>query len=463
MLSPEAIAYYIDHLPEFVHDILRATPTDYQGDILRQVASRQRTAIKSGHGTGKSSMESWAILWFLATRPFPKIPCTAPTQHQLSDILWAELSKWKRQSLLDSCFTWTAQKLYFNPHPEEWFAVARTASTNEALQGFHADHLLFIIDEASGIDDEIFQPVAGALSGNDNKLFMCGNPTQLYGFFFDAFNKDVALYATATLNSEESPLVSPEFCLFIASKWGRDSDVYRVRVLGLFPKAIPDSLIPMDWIEAAMRKEIVIPEEPKVIRIGVDIARFGNDSTVLATRIDDKILPLEQHRKEGETQTAGHVLYQARKLHERYPDLTIDAITDDGGLGGGVTDILVEQVSEQHLSYLNVIPLNFGGSPQDKKEYADKSAEIWSHLRELLQYQQMELPEDAELLSQLGNRKYSVNSKGRVVLEPKELMKKRGLASPDKADAVVLAMCADDNAWLEFLRAEAERIKREKD
>jgi hypothetical protein len=422
------------------------------------VASRQRVAIKSGHGTGKSSMESWAILWFLATRPFPKIPCTAPTQHQLSDILWAELSKWKRQSLLDSCFTWTAQKLYFNPHPEEWFAVARTASTNEALQGFHADHLLFIIDEASGIDDEIFQPVAGALSGNDNKLFMCGNPTQLSGFFFDSFGKDAALYATATLNSENSSLVSPEFCLFIASKWGKDSDVYRVRVLGLFPKAAPDSFIPSDWIERAMRKEIVIPEEPKIIRIGVDIARFGDDSTVLATRLDNKIIDLEQHRKEGTTQTTGHVVYKAKHLHAQYPGRTIDALTDDGGLGGGVTDELEEQKREQNLDWLNVVPVNFGSASRDD-DYDNKGGEIWGNVRNLLQTQEIELPQDDELLSQMTNRKYTISSKGKIVIEPKKDMKKRGVGSPDKADAVALAFADEHNAWLEYLKGEAERAK----
>ena len=439
MLSPDAVNYYIDHLPEFVRDIIRATPTDQQGPILENIAKRQRTAVKSGHGPGKSTMESWSVLWFLATRPFPKVPCTAPTQHQLKDILWAELSKWKRQSLLDSCFTWTSEKLYFNPHPEEWFAVARTASKVDALQGFHADHLLFVIDEAPGVEDEIFQPVAGALSGLDNKLFMCGNPTQLCGFFFDAFNKDAALYALATLNSEESPLVSKEFCLFIASKWGIDSDVYRVRVKGLFPKANSDSFIPADWVEWAMQNHsLEIIAEPKIIRIGVDVARFGDDSTVLATRLDNKIRELEQHQKEATTQTTGHVLRQARVLHERFPGCRISAVTDDGGLGGGVTDQLFEQKQLQSLDWLDIIPVNFG-SAADDDDYEHRGAEIWGAVRDLLQYQKIELPADDELLSQLSNRKYTVGSKGKIVIEPKKDMKKRGLASPDKGDAVALA------------------------
>lgn len=438
MFTAKMIAYYLSRPVEFTKDIIRATPTDYQGDILSSIATGQKTAVKSGHGTGKSAMESWVILWFLSTRPFPKVPCTAPTQHQLYDILWAELSKWLRQSLLESFFEWTATKVYFKPQPEEWFAVARTASTAEALQGFHADHLLFVIDEASGVANAIFQPVIGALSGINNKLFMCGNPTQRSGFLFDAFNVDASLYNLFTLNSEDSPLVSKEYCDFIARKWGRDSDVYRVRVLGLFPKSNPDAFVPADWVERAMKKSIIIPQDPKIIQIGVDIARYGDDSTVLATRFDNKVTDMEQHRKEGTTQTTGHVIRKAKKIHLKYPTHRIRIATDDGGLGGGVTDQLQEQKRDQKLFYLDILPVNFGESSADE-DYVNKGGEIWGNVRNLLESQGIELPFDDELLSQFSNRKYTISSKGLIVLERKEDMKKRGLGSPDKADAVVLA------------------------
>lgn len=438
MFTAEMIEYYSNKPVDFTKDIIRATPYDYQGDILSSIVTKQKTAVKSGHGTGKSAMESWVILWFLATRPFPKIPCTAPTQHQLYDILWAELSKWLRQSLLEGIFSWTASKLYFNLHPEEWFAVARTASTPESLQGFHAEHLLFVIDEAPGVEDDIYQPVIGALSGVNNKLLMCGNPTKRNGFFFDAFNVDASLYNLFTLNSEDSPLVSKEYCEFIARKWGKDSDVYRVRVLGLFPKSNPDAFIPADWIEQVMKKRIIINFTPKIIQIGVDIARYGDDSTVLATRFDNKLQDLEQHRKEGTTQTTGHVIRRVKKLHGQYPYHKIRVATDDGGLGGGVTDQLIEQKREQKLTYMEVLPVNFGSSSDDE-DFADKGGEIWGNIRDLLEYEEIELPYDDELLSQFSNRIYTVNSKGLIVLERKQDMKKRGLGSPDKADATALA------------------------
>lgn len=183
MFSAESIWYYADHPIEFVEDIIGAVPDKEQAKILQSVATKRMTSVRSGHGVGKSAVEAWVIIWFICTRPFPKIPCTAPTQHQLFDILWAEIAKWLRHSkYLRNEFVWTKEKVYMKGHPEEWFAVARTATKPDALQGFHADNTMFIIDEASGVDDKIFEPILGALSTDGAKLLMCGNPTQLEGF-----------------------------------------------------------------------------------------------------------------------------------------------------------------------------------------------------------------------------------------------------------------------------------------
>lgn len=158
MLTTEAILYYKDKPVEFVKDIIKATPDDIQADILNMVANNRMTSIRSGHGIGKSTVLSWLIIWFMCTRPFPKIPCTAPTKHQLHDILWAEIAKWLNPTLKTE-IEWTQEKLYMKAYPENWFAVPRTATLPDALQGFHADHLLYIIDEASGVKDIVFEPV----------------------------------------------------------------------------------------------------------------------------------------------------------------------------------------------------------------------------------------------------------------------------------------------------------------
>lgn len=148
MLTTEAILYYKGRPVEFVKDIIGAEPDEIQAEILNSVAENQLTSVRSGHGIGKSALQSWLIIWFMCTRPFPKIPCTAPTKHQLHDILWAEVAKWLNPTLKTE-IEWTQEKLYMKSNPENWFAVPRTATQPDALQGFHADHLLYIIDEAS--------------------------------------------------------------------------------------------------------------------------------------------------------------------------------------------------------------------------------------------------------------------------------------------------------------------------
>lgn len=133
MLTTEAILYYKDRPVEFTKDIIKATPDDIQGDILMSVAKNQLTSVRSGHGIGKSALQSWLIIWFMCTRPFPKIPCTAPTKHQLHDILWAEVAKWLNP-ILKTEIEWTQEKLYMKAYPENWFAVPRTATQPDALQ-----------------------------------------------------------------------------------------------------------------------------------------------------------------------------------------------------------------------------------------------------------------------------------------------------------------------------------------
>lgn len=145
----KSIEYYIDRPVEFAKDILNVEPEDYQAQIMNDVAKNPRVSVKSGHGTGKSALESWVLWWYITTRPFPKIICTAPTAHQLKDILWAEVNKWKRNSGTLEEYEWTAEKIYLKGQKEEWFAIARTSNNPDALQGAHADHVLIIIDEAS--------------------------------------------------------------------------------------------------------------------------------------------------------------------------------------------------------------------------------------------------------------------------------------------------------------------------
>ena len=315
----KAIEYYIDKPVEFVKDVIKAEPDEYQAKVLNDLAYNEKQkratkiSVRSGHGVGKSTIESWAILWFLVTRPFPKILCTAPTAHQLHDILWAEASKWLRNSeMLNDILEWTYEKIYLKGQREEWFAIARTSNKPDALQGTHAEHILIIIDEASGVPDVVFEPVLGTLSTNDAKLLMCGNPTQLAGFFYESHNDKKDLYVTHVINGENSSRVDRNYIQLIADMFGIDSDVYRVRVLGEFPKANPDSFISLDIINT----EFIDIGDIYSIDLGVDVARFGDDESVVATVFNKlKLSNLDIFRHNDTMKLTGQIVNIIKQLN----------------------------------------------------------------------------------------------------------------------------------------------------
>ena len=454
MFDEEAILYYADHPVEFVEDIIGATPDEEQAKILRSVAQNQMTSVRSGHGVGKSTVEAWVVIWFMVTRPFPKIPCTAPTQHQLFDILWAEVSKWLRhnKALADE-IVWTKEKVYMKGYPEEWFAVARTASKPDALQGFHADDVLYIIDEASGVDDSIFEPVLGALSTPGAKLLMCGNPTQLSGFFYESHNKNRASYAAFHIDGRKSSRVSQDFVQTIIRMYGEDSDVFRVRVAGDFPLQEDDIFIPLPLVENSIMTEYSPRKKPDSIHIGCDVARFGDDRTVIGYKIDEKAEFYKKRQGQDTMKTADDIVLLGEILVQRYrltpdKDDPIPVKVDDGGVGGGVVDRLrqMKRNAPEKLWWLEIYPVIFGQRIKHK-HYHDSTTYMMSVVKKLLQpYDEdghrkpveLILPDDDDLVAQLSGRKYGLTETSKIKVESKDAMKKRGRPSPDEADCVLL-------------------------
>lgn len=451
MIEEEAIRYYADHPVEFVEDIIQATPDPQQADILRSVASNKLTTVRSGHGVGKSTVEAWSVIWFMCTRPFPKIPCTAPTQHQLFDILWAEVSKWLRNNpALARELVWTKEKVYMKGYPEEWFAVARTASKPDALQGFHAEDLLFIIDEASGVDDVIFEPVLGALSTPGARLLMCGNPTQLSGFFYDSHNKNRANYATFHIDGRKSGRVPQDFVQTIINMYGEDSDVFRVRVAGDFPLQEDDIFIPLSLVEASIMTEYIPRPRPTLVHIGCDVARFGDDKTVIGYKVDEKVTLHKKRQGQDTMKTADDIILLGEELTARYK-LTdpIPVKVDDGGVGGGVVDRLrqVKRNNPERFWWMEVYPVKFGERIRHKY-YHDTTTYMMSVVKKLLSPYDEEtglrkpveliLPNDDDLVAQLSGRKYGLTEVSKIKIESKDAVKKRGQPSPDEADCVLL-------------------------
>lgn len=441
-MKSKAINFYIDHPVEFAIDILKVQPTLEQQAVMNDVAKFPMVSVKSGHGVGKSALESWIIWWYISTRPYPKILCTAPTKHQLHDILWAEVSKWKRNSKsLDKDFEWTSEKIYLKGSQEEWFAIARTSNKPDALQGTHAEHVLIIIDEASGVPDIVFEPVLGSMSTIDAKLLMCGNPTQLAGFFYESHTTKRELYKTHTIDGSKCERVDKNYVQTIIDMFGKDSDVYRVRVAGEFPKANPDSFIGLDMIRTE-KKVIDIVES---IDLGVDVARYGDDESVVATTYNkSQVERLNVFKHNDTMKLTGQIVNIIKMLNLKYPLITVRVKIDCDGLGVGVYDRLKEVIVEKNLK-AKAIECHFGGkggkvSYDEPIEYYNSTGIMWGTLRSKLKNNEITIPNNEELIKQITNRKYFINSDGTIKLERKEDMKKRNVHSPDRADAVVLSL-----------------------
>lgn len=437
----------------FAREVLLFEPDEWQRAALMDLAENPKVAIKSGQGVGKTGLEAVALLWFLCCYPYPRIVATAPTKQQLHDVLWSEISKWMSKSpLLSKILKWTKTYIYMVGHEKRWFAVARTATKPENMQGFHEDNMLFIVDEASGVADPIMEAVLGTLSGENNKLLMCGNPTRTSGTFYDAFNADRALYRCHTVSSADSPRTNKQNIESLIRKYGRESNVVLVRVFGEFPNQEDDVFIILSLIEQCGSKVYELPEDKGMpyIMFGVDVARYGDDETVIYRNCKGKLKLVVKRRGQDLMATVGDIVVQYKKAIKEFPEYKgrIYANIDDTGLGGGVTDRLKEVKSEQKLHRLFIVPINVAEKIEtDTKEgkeaaeyYNNLTTHIWAVLRELLENKQIEIEDDAETFAQLSCRKYLIASNGKLELESKKEMKKRNLTSPDRADAAALSI-----------------------
>lgn len=434
----------------FFKEILNFIPDQWQSEVSSDIANHRFVTVRSGQGVGKTALVAAIALWFLCCFPYPRVVCTAPTRQQLNDVLWAEISKWQSKSpILKRILKWT--KVYMKNHEERWFATARTATKPENMQGFHEDYMLFIVDEASGVEDRIMAAIFGTLSGEYNKLFMCGNPTKTSGFFFDSLNRDRAIYKTHQVSCLDSPRTSKENIEMLKRKYGEGSDVYHVRVQGQFPRGEAGTFITLEAAEHAA-KEVQIKATGTTLVIGVDVARYGDDETAMYAGIGKKTVGQHSHFKESTFKestmvTVGNAVRLAKDMLLQHPGVEhLKFNVDDTGVGGGVTDRLIEVINEEGYGW-EVVPVNNGSSSLD--EYcANLVTEMWQSIRADIETNLtnfingdpgvMQLTDDNTLISQLATRTWRMTSKGKMILESTDDMKKRGLKSPDRADAYVL-------------------------
>lgn len=416
-----------------------AKPTAQQWQASRAIVRTRRVSIRSGHGTGKSTFMAWCVLWFLACY-FPcKVPATAPTSHQLEDVLWAEIAKWhrvmaERAPSFAAEIDWSKEAVRRKSAPNEAFAVARTSRPErpEALQGFHADNILFLIDEASGVADNIFEVAEGALSTDGAFVVMAANPTRQSGYFFDSHHKMRGSWAALHWDGEASPRVSRTYIENMAKKYGRQSSVFKVRVKGEFVSA-PDGVISLELCEAAKIREVAVVPSAQTVW-GVDVARFGDDSSALAKRRGNHQLePVKEWWNKDTMATAGIVKaeWDATPEDQRPVVINVDVI----GIGAGVVDRLVELGLP--AVGINVSEAEAVNEHEDR-QFNRLRDELWWKGREWLEAKDCKLCDDDETIAELTVPTYKILSNGLIQVERKDELKARGVKSPNRADAWLL-------------------------
>lgn len=452
----------------FFREVLNFEPDDWQTSVAADVKDRNRVAVKSGQGVGKTAFEAAIFLWFISCFYNARVVCTAPTKQQLHDVLWSEVAKWMNESpLLTMLLKWTKTYVYVKGYEKRWFAVARTATKPENMQGFHEDNMLFIVDEASGVADPIMEAILGTLSGDNNKLLICGNPTRTSGTFYDAFTIDRSIFACHTVSSRDSKRTNKDNIASLDRKYGKDSNVVRVRVDGEFPEQEDDVFIPLAWLDGSINTEMeedtakalgeYIDDKGnkqtdrsgvQTIDIGCDVARFGDDKTVIGYKINEVAKIYKKKNGMDTTWTSGNIarLFIALKdLYRFQKDIYVKI--DDGGVGGGVTDQLkaIKRSNPELYANMVIVPVQFG-QPIPHKFYYDTTTYMMGIIREMIQpfdeegrprKPTLKLQNDNDLIAQLSCRKYGfIGSKTKV--ESKKEMKDRGLPSPDEADCMLL-------------------------
>lgn len=419
-------------------------PERWQGDLLDDVATakkegKRRFTIKSGHGTGKSTSQAWLILWFVLFHRDLKVPVTANSQDQLRDVLWSEIAKWHRElpPFLRDMIEVSAERVFVKADPEGAFAVARTARPErpEALQGFHADTLAFFIEEASGIEDIIFETAGGALSSENSWVFMFANPTRTSGYFHRSHHGNRSNWRCYTIPCSASSRVSESYPLDMAHEYGEGSNVFRIRVLGEFPLSEDNSVVSLGMIEASIGREVSPSGDAEVW--GLDVARFGDDTTALAKRCGNILLePVKEWKKLDLMQVCGLVVSEFRLAKRRPSSINVDVI----GLGAGVVDRLRELG-------LPVRGINVGESPAtDAHRYMRQRDELWFKAKDWFDTRAVCIPRDETLIEELIGPTYKIESTGKLKVESKDDMKKRGVKSPNKADAFCLTFAGGDIA-----------------
>ena len=414
----------------FVEEVLGNPLWEKQKEILEAVRDNAEVAVRSCHASGKSYVSGRIVHWWLNAYSNSVVITTAPTFRQVKEVLWREIkgsvvgkSIYPEKAILDTSINISSQ----------WFALGLSTDKPDQFQGFHSPHLMVLIDEASGIQPEIEEAIDGL---TPEKIVRIGQPLQTTGRFADSFRypnvKKIQISAFDTPNVKEGKTIIPglitkEDVEKFRIRYGEDSDVYKVRVLGEFPGQDSNALISIDDVSKAIQREVSVLSQWEK-KIGVDVARFGDDRSAIIVRQMEKVIRKEVFSSLDTMEITGRVLKIAKEEQVKADNIFIDVI----GIGAGVYDRLKEQGWKTNA-------VNVAESPKDKENYINLRAELYADkVKEWIKTG--DLPDDD--FYELANIKYKFNSSGKLQIESKEDMKKRGLESPDIADALMLTFAS---------------------
>lgn len=421
----------------FIKETTGLIPTKQQTEVMMEVAKPgSRVTVASGHGTGKTITMACLGLWNITVFPNSRTLATAPTAPQLDTGLFPAIGALieRMHPSIQKMYDFSLAKLSvkINGYKNTRYMNGRTArkESPDALQGAHADHMLFLVDEASGVADSIFEAARGTMSTPEARTLLAGNPVRNSGKFYETHCGDEAKYWTCfRLSCLDSPLVTDKYIQEVADTEGVDSPEYQIRVLGEFPDTSFFQFISRKVVEDASKryhKPEVYKFAPKVL--GVDVARYGDDKSVVMLRqgISAKIIGTWSSIPTDEL---------ADWIAGYYAKESVDAIFVDGsgGYGSGVVDRL------RTLGH-DPFEIEFGSRPTDPR-YFNKRAEMWGEMKNWLR-KGGSIPEDKQLINDLVAPEYKISLNGKLQLESKDKMKLRGLKSPDNADALALTFAA---------------------
>ncbi len=400
-----------------------------------------RLSISSGHGVGKTAGCAIILLWYLFGRVDSQVACTAPTATQMHDVLWKELSLWiqRMPEKVRNLYEHNKDYVRIKERPDSWFARAKTSSkeNSEALAGVHADWVMLLADEASGIEEQIFIVMDGALTSGNFLVILIGNPTRSDGYFYDTHHKHKDAWLNIEFSGIESPLVDRKYEEDQAKQHGRDSEQYGIRVLGKFPSE--DTMSVDGYVRLIGSKDVnVIPKSQTTTFksnaiMGIDPSGEGDDKTVFAIRDEFKARVVFK-------ESISNPKYIAEKILTFIEMYNLDAsnvVVDAFGVGTTIAGEVAKASNGKHV----IQSINVGelcDYEDEKDEYMNKRA-LYYHrgLRGWIRTGG-QIVEDSELEGEIETIYYKRNLQGKVQIMPKVEMRKRGYKSPNCLDSIML-------------------------